>query len=261
MKVTAFVGSAQKRHTYHATELFLQKLQLLGDIDSEIVVLSDYNLHACRGCRLCLDHGEELCPLKDDRDLLFEKIRNSDGVVFASPNYSFQVSGILKVFFDRFGYMFHRPPFFGKTYTCIVTEGIYGGKKILKYINFIGYGLGFNTVKGSSITTVEPISEEREKENAGILEKHCKKFYARLIKNQYPEPSLFSLMMFRMARSSMKIMLGEDSPDFRYYNGNGWFESDYYYPVHLNPIKRIAGRLFDSRVSYVARVKGKVGFI
>ena len=261
MKVTAFVGSAHKKHTHHATELFLQNLSSLGDIQTELIVLSDYNLQHCRGCRLCLDKGEELCPLKDDRDLLFDKIRNSDGVVFASPNYSFQVSGIMKVFFDRFGYMFHRPPFFGKSFTCIVTEGIYGGKKILEYINFFGYGLGFNTVKGSCITTVEPISADREKENAAIIEKHANKFYSQLNKNQYPSPSLFSLMMFRMARSSMKIMLSDDSPDYHYYNGNGWFKSDYYYPVNLNPFQRAAGKLFDKRVAYIAKTKGKVGFI
>ena len=38
---------------------------------------------------LCLNKGEELCPLKDDRDLLIDKMNNSDGIIFASPNYSF----------------------------------------------------------------------------------------------------------------------------------------------------------------------------
>src|SRR5512138_2564312 len=92
MKVTAFIGSGRKKHTYNATEQFLQKLQSLGDIEYEIILLSDYHLETCKGCRLCIDKGEELCPLKDDRDLLIEKIMNLDGVIFASPNYSFQVS-------------------------------------------------------------------------------------------------------------------------------------------------------------------------
>jgi hypothetical protein len=26
---------------------------------------------------------------------------------------------------------------------------------------------------------------------------------------------------------------------------NGWFESDYYYPVNLNPIKKLIGKFFD----------------
>ena len=102
MKVTAFVGSARKKHTYRAAESFLEKLKLKGDVEYEIVALSDYNLKVCRGCKLCLDKGEELCPLKDDRDILMEKIIQSDGVVFATPNYSFQVSGLMKVFSYNF---------------------------------------------------------------------------------------------------------------------------------------------------------------
>lgn len=35
MKVTAFIGSGRKKHTYRAAEMFLQKLQALGDVDYE----------------------------------------------------------------------------------------------------------------------------------------------------------------------------------------------------------------------------------
>jgi len=110
-------------------------------------MLRDYNLKVCKGCKLCLDKCEELCPLKDDRDNLFEKIENSYGVIFASPNYSFNVSGLMKIFLDRFGYIFHRPRFFGKAFTNIVTQGIYKGEDIVEYFNFVGGGLGFNVVK------------------------------------------------------------------------------------------------------------------
>ena len=133
MKVTAFVGSARKKHTYLMTEEFMRNLQLSGNITWEIVMLSDYYLETCRGCKLCLDKGEEFCPLKDERDRLIEKINESDGVVFASPNYSFNVSGLMKIFLDRLGFLFHRPDFFGRTFTSIVVQGVYGGKKINEY--------------------------------------------------------------------------------------------------------------------------------
>ena len=245
MKVTAFIGSARKKHTYNATEKFLQKLQSLGDIEYEKVQLSDYNLETCKGCKLCLDKGEELCPLKDDRDKLIEKIIKSDGIIFASPNYSFNVSGLMKIFLDRLGFLFHRPRFFGKTFTSIVAQGIYGGKDIVKYFNFIGSGLGFNVVKGCCITTLEPIKEEGQKKIDQIIDRQSKRFYSKLIKKEYPTPSLFKLMIFRSSRSSMKIMLNEDFRDYTYYMKNGWFESDYFYPVHLNPFKKIAGRFID----------------
>ncbi|MCE7748563.1 MAG: flavodoxin family protein [Candidatus Heimdallarchaeota archaeon] len=244
-KVTVFVGSARKKHTYNNSERFLQNLQSFGDLEYEIVQLNDYDLEICIGCKLCLDKGEELCPLKDDRDILIEKMMESDGVIFATPNYSFQVSGMMKVFLDRLGFIFHRPRFFGKTFTSIVAQGVYRGKKIVKYFNFIGSGLGFNVVKGSCITTLEPMTEKGQKKIDKIIDKHSKRFYSKLVKQEYPTPGMFKLMIFRMARSSIKQMLNENFRDYTYYMENGWFDSDYYYPVRLNPLKKMVGKFFD----------------
>ena len=245
MKVTAFIGSARKKHTYLAAEKFLQNLQSLGDIEYEIVVLSDYNLKICKGCMLCLNKGEELCPLRDGRDILMEKMMHSDGVLFATPNYSFQVSGLMKVFLDRFGFVFHRPQYFGKEFTSIVAQGIYGGKDIVKYLDFVGSGLGFNVVKGLVIKTREPLTEKARIKTDAAIEKQSRKFHAKLRKQEYPNPSLFKLMLYRMSRTSMKMMLDENYRDYTYFTEKGWFHADYYYPVKLNLFKKTLGRLFD----------------
>ncbi len=253
MKVTAFIGSARRKHTYNASENFLKKLQSLGNIEYEIVLLSDYNLQICRGCKLCTDKGEELCPLKDDRDKLIDKMVNSDGVIFASPNYSFNVSGQMKVFLDRFNPFLHRPQFFGKAFTSIVAQGVYGGEKIVKYFNFLGMGLGFNVVKGSCITTLEPMTEEGQRKIDKIIDGQSKRFYSRLIKKEFPTPSIFKLMIFRWGRTSIKLMLNENFRDYNYYMKKGWFESDYFYPVKLNPLKKFTGRYFDMMAARTAR--------
>jgi multimeric flavodoxin WrbA len=67
--------------------------------------------------------GEEFCPLKDDRDVMIEKMTASDGVVFATPNYSFQVSALMKIFLDRLGFVFHRPRFFDSIATRKAKKG------------------------------------------------------------------------------------------------------------------------------------------
>ena len=244
-KVTAFVGSARKRHTYNAVLQFLNNLQALGDVEYEIVVLSDHHIGTCRGCRLCMDKGEEFCPHKDERDVLIEKIMASDGIVFASPNYSFQVSAIMKIFLDRLGFVFHRPRFFGKTFTSIVIQGIYGGKKVVKYLDFVGYALGFNTVKGSCIHSLEPITEKQKQKTDKILTSHSGRFYRRVLKPAYPVPSLIDLFIFRMSRTSIRLLL-EGNRDYIYYKEKGWFESDFYYPIRLGTLKKAAGSLFDS---------------
>ena len=254
-RVTAFVGSGHKGHTYNAVVQFLNNLQSLGDIECEVVRLSDYRLGVCRGCRLCLDKGEEYCPLKDDRDVLIEKIAASDGVIFATPNYSFQVSGLMKIFLDRFGFAFHRPRFFGKAFTGIVTQGIYGGSKILGYLDFVGGGLGFNTVKGSCVNTRGPITEKQQAKIDRALTDHARRYYARLQKPAYPAPRLFNLFMFRWGRTAMRLELDESCIDYRYYRDNGWFESDYFYPVHLDPLRMGAGKLVDAVFGGIAKKK------
>ena len=254
MHVTAFVGSGRKQHTYNASLKFLQNLQSFGNIDYEIVRLSDFKITTCKGCRICFDRGEEFCPYKDDRDVLIEKMNNSDGVVFASPNYSFQVSGLLKVFLDRLGFCFHRPDFFGKTFTGIVVEGIGKGQNIVKYLNFVGKCIGFNVVNGCCIKTLEPMTENSQLKFDRIIARQSKRFYTRMTRSKYPSPSLFFLMGFRMARTSISKMLDDKWRDYIYYRDKGWFESDYYYPVKLNPFKKLTGKIFDALALRIIRM-------
>jgi len=245
-KITAFVGSTRKKTTYQAVKQFLDNLSALGEVESEIVALSDYQVGTCRGCKSCFTKGEAFCPLKDDRDVLIEKMMASDGVVFATPNYSFQVSAFMKIFLDRLGFVFHRPRFFGKTFTSIVTQGIYGGGKIERYLDFVGNGLGFNTVKGSCITALEPMTAQEKQKIDRTLAQQSRRFYESLMKPAYPAPTLFKLMAFRMGRTSMRLELDESNCDYRYYQDRGWFASDYYYPVRLGVVKKLVGSLFDA---------------
>lgn len=253
-KVSVFVGSAHKKNTHEAVTQFVNHLQADGAVDCEIVTLSDYKLETCRGCRVCFSKGEEFCPLKDDRDVLFEKIAQSDGVVFASPNYTWHISGMMKVFLDRLGAACHRPRYFGKTFTSIVTQGIGRGNEIVKYFDFLATILGFNTVKGVCLTALDPRTEKDQQRIDRSLEKLSKRFLKKLSASPFPSPSLFMLMGFRMGRSSMKELLDESSKDYRYYAEKGWFDSEYYYPTHLNPIKKTLGNIFDKMAPTLRRL-------
>jgi multimeric flavodoxin WrbA len=255
MKVIAIVGSARKKHTYDVTEKFLGKLQSLGNVECEIVRLSDYTLGTCRGCMLCMDKGEEWCPYKDDRDRLIEKMTSADGVIFASPNYAFHVSGMMKIYIDRIGFVLHRPRFFGKAFTGIVAQGIYGGGAIVKYLNFLGRALGFNVVGGCCINSLEPMTDKGRKKIDALLDRQSKRFFAVLVKKAYPKPSLFELMVFRMARTSRMAMLDENFRDYTYWKEKGWFEADYYYPVKLPLFKKFTGWFFDMLAIQIVKTR------
>lgn len=183
-----------------------------------------------------------------------EKIKNSDGVVFASPNYSWQVSGLMKVFLDRFGFAIHRPRYFGKTFTSIVTQGIGRGNNIVKYFDFLGKSLGFNAVNGTCVTALNPITEKDQKKIEQAMAKLSRRFYVRLVKPVYPVPSLLMLATFRMSRSSIKMELNNTSRDYRYYAEMGWLESDFFYPTSLGPMKKAAGKLFDRMTPTIRKI-------
>jgi len=242
-KVTAFIGTQTRKATYQAVQEFEKDLKQYGEIDFEYVFLSDYHLEFCRGCKLCFDKGEEYCPLKDDRDVLLKKMEHSDGIIFATPNYAFQLSARMKNFFDRTAFIDHRPRFFGKTCTAIVTQGIGRGGDILKYLSFAGENLGFHVSKGCCANTLEPMTELQQKKLIQKVKKASARFYKQLLRPT-PPPSFFRLMMFRMTRPLIKSA-GEKYRDYHYYKEKGWFEADYYYPASLGLPKRLAGYLFD----------------
>ena len=244
-KVTAFIASQQKRATYGAVREFGEHLKALGEVDFEVVFLKDYRLDYCRGCCACFEKGEERCPLKDDRDLLLQKIENSDGVIFASPTYAFQVAAPMKTMLDRFSFILHRPRFFGKAFTAIAAQGLHGGGNVVKYLCGIGKSMGFSVTRGCVLQTLEPSTEASRQKNTLKLKKAAKRFSSGLARSTPPSPSLFRLMLFRMSRTGIKAMLGEECRDYRHYRESGWFEGDYYYPVALGPVKKTAGLMFD----------------
>ena len=252
-KVTAFVGSARKKNTYKATVQFMSNLQALGEVESEIVVLSNYNLGICRGCQLCVNKGETFCPLKDDRDVLFDKIATSDGVIFATPNYCWNLSGMMKVFLDRFGFAIHRPRYFGKAFTSIVTQAMGQGDRIVDYLDYTAFTLGFNTLKGLIITGFDPKTEKQLQRMDQGLSRHSQMFYNLLVKPTYPVPTWFQLLGFRMSRTIVR-QGQKETVDHQYYADNGWFESGYYYPTRLGPLKRAVGNLADRMAPVVQKL-------
>ena len=267
-KITVFLGSTTKRATYQAVQEFVENLKSYAEIDCEYVFLNDYNLGNCKGCLLCFEKGEEYCSLKDDRDILLEKLNNSDGVIFATPNYSLQVSALMKTFLDRLAFVFHRPRFFGKTFTAIVAQGVYGGDSIVKYLENVAEFWGFSVAKGCCITV--PQTAHDQEKNSQKIKKAAARFYKNLMRSTPPTPSFFRLMLFRFIRTSHKMLmdkklqdsekeLGFFERDYRYYKEKGWLESDYYYDTSLGFIKKLAGRFFDFLQKLMAKHKNSEG--
>ena len=220
-RVTAFIGTPSRKATYRAVQLFEQNLKQYGEIEFEYVFLSDYRLELCRGCKLCFNKGEEFCPLKDDRDVLLEKMEKSDGIILATPNYAFHVSAWMKNLLDRLAYLYHRPRFFGKACTAVVTQGNTGGGAIAKYLCSSAENIGFHTSKGCWAQTLDPMTERQKRILGERVQKASARFYREMMRPT-PAPSLFRLMIFRMTRTALKDV-AHDFRDYQYYKENRWY--------------------------------------
>jgi len=77
---------------------------LLENIDKEkfickVTNLSDFDIKYCTGCTTC--YQTLVCYLKDDLAGIMSDMENADGIVIISPSYWADITGQLKVFFDR----------------------------------------------------------------------------------------------------------------------------------------------------------------
>lgn len=67
----------------------------------EYIRLKDMKINPCTGCYTCWTKTPGECIFKDDMTELRIKYRKADLIIFASPLYIFNVTGIMKVFLDR----------------------------------------------------------------------------------------------------------------------------------------------------------------
>lgn len=67
----------------------------------EIVSVADYKVNPCIGCNSCFSREGNQCFQNDDMIQIYEKLRNADIVVIASPVYFYGISAQLKAIVDR----------------------------------------------------------------------------------------------------------------------------------------------------------------
>lgn len=78
-------------------------------IETEIINLYDFNFSGCRSCFACkLKDGKNFgkCSYPDEITPILEKISQGDGLVFASPIYFGEVTGVMRCFIERLMFPF-----------------------------------------------------------------------------------------------------------------------------------------------------------
>lgn len=99
MKALCIIGSPREDgSTAFITQKVSQGMMGAG-IDVKSYVLGTMDIKYCKGCKTCFKTRK--CIQRDDMDLIIEDLFQSDIILIASPSYWGDVSGQLKVFFDR----------------------------------------------------------------------------------------------------------------------------------------------------------------
>ena len=244
MKIIAISGSPRKGNSYKA-------LTTIGDtfplIDFEILHLNDMDFSLCKGCYGYVLRGESNCPIKDDKNLILEKICEADGLILASPVYSHMVSALVKNFFDRFGYLAHRPQFFDKYAMSMVTCSGYGAESALAYMDKMLGVYGFNLAPSLELQ-VHPgkvkestLTLNREKSTQAV-----EALIDKIKTGKRDQPSIGMMVPFMIFKYVSKLDKDLMAADFEYYKDKG----DYYYDVKIPFYKKfIAKRVSDKIIS------------
>jgi len=98
MNIVAVCGSPRKGNTEFILKRFLIGAENFGH-KTDLVLLREKKIERCGGCLSCDDDG--VCGIRDDMNAIIEKLKANDLIVFGSPNYFNNVSGLMKDFFDR----------------------------------------------------------------------------------------------------------------------------------------------------------------
>jgi len=119
VKILGIVGTPIKKgNCQYMLEEALKVAEEEGRVETELIHLQDYRIEYCVGCDGCLQRVHKLqkkigfdiipvpvkgynCGIKDDMEVLHEKMLEADGIILAAPVYIATMPGQVKTFIDR----------------------------------------------------------------------------------------------------------------------------------------------------------------
>ncbi len=103
MRAIGIVGSPRKKgNTEFLTKHTLKSIAEEG-LDTELIRLAGLDIRPCIACGVCND--KEQCPIKDDLFPIYEKMKQAEAIILASPVYYSSVSALLKGLMERTGFI------------------------------------------------------------------------------------------------------------------------------------------------------------
>lgn len=242
MKILAICGSPKKGNTLSALNDIKENYP---DIDFKILMLKDVNLKWCLGCYTCVKLGEDKCPLKDEREKIVKEMLDADGVLFASPVYTMQITALMKNFFERVGYIDHRPRFYGKYAMLMAVCAGFGADNVNEYMEGMCSIFGFSIA--SSVELKIASKSENEKVYTHKLTMEAFDRFIQTIKEsegRLPSISLTQLIYYNVFRTLSQLQKDMYKADYKFYKN----KSDVPDNVKVNVLKKMFVNYMTGRI-------------
>lgn len=105
------------------------------DAEIELYSLAGKDIKGCDGCSSCRNTG--VCHIEDDMQVVYEKLIESDGIIFGTPVYFYTVTSQAKAMIDRsFALNFSEKNLSNKVGGIVVVAGSLGLIDALKDLYF-----------------------------------------------------------------------------------------------------------------------------
>ena len=222
MKILAIISSPRRKNTFNTIKTIEEIHKQKHDCEYEYLFLSQVDLQNCIGCHLCLTKGEEFCPLKDDHDMIRDKIESADGVILASPNHVMNVNWRMKNFIDRFAYTLHRPRYFDQRFMVLITSGsIQGVKQASNALATMASG--GEIISKISVMNSPGMNEQKIANQTKQLRKEATKFVDKMSQPYNYKPSFGHLAWFSAFKAMYSQDVDESFSDYRYYSTREYF--------------------------------------
>jgi len=238
MKVVVILGSHRKGNTLKTINQIEEKMQSLGNVEFTYLHLKNVNLKTCIGCFQCIQKGSDICPIKDDKNLILNTLLNSDGVILASPAYNFNVSTMMKNFIDRFAHLGHQPKLFNQHVLLLSTTAGTGAAEVITYLyKYVAKLWGFRSIISIKFLT-PPYEKSIKHKNSDTqkIDNISKKFFNKMqSKNNYLRFHHVEQFCSLRAIFTMKQMKEAFPADYELYSSLK--DKKYYYDIKVNTLK------------------------
>ncbi|MFY9800887.1 MAG: flavodoxin family protein [Methanoregula sp.] len=215
MKILSIHGSPRKiRSTTRKLADFVLKGAAEAGAETEMIDLANYHITPCTACDACSLNG--ICVHDDDVPSLLIRMQEADGIIFGSPVYIDNISGQMKVFFDRLADAIHYQALAGKSGCSVATTYESGGDDVVAYLNHVLNYLGVLSLGGISVATggrAETV--DAQEATARALGRKL----AGAISNGYSDPAQEAILADNRAYFRTLV---EENRDFRTEEYNRW---------------------------------------